>query len=88
MPCHVIVYRHKRKNEYPWLLADQVFRQEDYPNSDNLLEAVSGAVSDLFSAYPPPDYTVRSGIGPDSSQPGFESFVAKQRAMMRAKGGL
>ena len=75
MPWHVIVYHHKQKSADPWLLADQVFRQEDYANEDSLLEAVLRAEFDLCSAYPPPDYTVRSGIGPDSSHPDFASFV-------------
>lgn len=75
MPWHVIVYHKKQRPEDPWLLADRTIRDEDYPDRDSLLQAVSQTERDLRADYPPPDYTVVSGIGPESGSPEFASFV-------------
>jgi len=75
MPWHVIVYQCKRKAGDPWLLVDEVFRNKNYRDEDGLIKAVSQREAELRSAYPPPDYTVRSGHGPESSSSQFKAFV-------------
>lgn len=75
MPWHVIVHHNKHRPEDPWLLVDRIIRGEDYPGQDSLIQAVFQAEGDLRAAYPPPDHTVVSGNGPESSSPEFASFV-------------
>jgi hypothetical protein len=75
MPWHVIVNHNKAKPEDPFPLVDRIFRKEDYPGRKQMLAAVSTAREDLKAKYPPPDYTVVSGRGPEPDSPAFGSFV-------------
>jgi len=53
-----------------------VFRADDYRGTESLVEAVTRAEKDLRAGYPPPDYRVVSGVGPESTSEEFPAFVA------------
>ena len=76
MPWHVIVYHQKRRPGDPLVLIDRVFLDEDYPDPDERIRAVTAVENDLRQKYPAPDYTVVSGIGPDSETAEFGAFVS------------
>ena len=55
---------------------DRVFRADDYRGTESLVEAVTQTQQDLRTSYPPPNYRVVSGIGPESTSEEFPAFVA------------
>lgn len=76
MPWHVLVHHQNPSPDEPWPLVDRVFRADDYRGTESLVEAVTQAQQDLRASYPPPDYRVVSGIGPESTSEEFPAFVA------------
>jgi hypothetical protein len=75
MPWHVLVDHQKPSPDELWPLVDRVFRADDYPDSESLVEAVNQVEQDLRARYPAPDYTVVSGKGPESTSAEFHAFV-------------
>jgi hypothetical protein len=75
MPWHVIVHHNKPVPEEPWPFIDRVIYDEGYPNDKAMLDAVSKLRKDLRATYPPPEYTVVTGSGPESDHPDYYSFV-------------
>ena len=75
MPWHVIVHHHKPSSEEPWPLVDRIIRNEDYPDKAAMLDAVFKLRRDLKATYPPPEYKVVTGAGPEPEHPGYQAFV-------------
>lgn len=75
MPWHVIVHHNKPSPGEPWPFIDRVIYNEDYPNKKAMLEAVSKLREDLRATFPPPEYTVVTGRGPESDHSGYDAFV-------------
>jgi hypothetical protein len=71
----VIVHHNKPDPEEPWPYIDRVIYDEDYPNEKAMLDAISKLRQDLRAANPPPEYTVVTGSGPESDDPGYGAFV-------------
>jgi hypothetical protein len=74
-PWHVIVWNKRANTGESGLAEHQVFREENFPDTDAFLNAVSEAKATLQRRYPDPDFTVVSGAGPEKDSEGFSSFA-------------